>query len=59
MKIKKGAVVKNSIIMQKTEVEEDAVLENVIADKQVAVTQQKVVVGTPSHPKVLCKKEII
>lgn len=59
VKIKKGAVVKNSIIMQKTEVEEDAVLENVIADKQVAVTQQKVVVGTPSHPKVLCKKEII
>jgi glucose-1-phosphate adenylyltransferase len=45
--------------MQKSEVEEDAVLENVIADKQVVVTQHKVVVGTPSHPKVLCKKEII
>lgn len=59
VKIKKGAVVKNSIVMQKTEVEDDAVLENVIADKQVAVTQHKVVVGTPSHPKVLRKKEII
>lgn len=58
VKVKEGAVVKNSIIMQKGEIEAGAHLENVIADKQVRITENQVVVGG-MQPKVLKKSEVI
>jgi glucose-1-phosphate adenylyltransferase len=58
VKIKKGAVVKNSIIMQKGEIEEGASVENVITDKQVRITNKKVVSGS-GQPKIIKKATII
>ncbi|MCH1626879.1 glucose-1-phosphate adenylyltransferase subunit GlgD [Fredinandcohnia quinoae] len=45
VKIRKGAVVKNSIILQKSVIEEGSFLENVITDKQVSITPDQVVIG--------------
>ncbi|WP_449540174.1 glucose-1-phosphate adenylyltransferase subunit GlgD [Ferdinandcohnia sp. Marseille-Q9671] len=58
VKIRKGAIVKNSIIMQKGVIDEGTYLENVITDKQVNITAEKVIVGELS-PKVIKKADII
>lgn len=56
--VKKGAIVRNSVIMQNGEIGEGAVVENVITDKQVRITNKKVVIGT-QEPTVIKKSEII
>ena len=58
VKIKKGAIVKNSIIMQKTQIEEDVMIDNIITDKQVTITKNAVIIGT-SCPKVIKKRETV
>ncbi|GIN86661.1 glucose-1-phosphate adenylyltransferase subunit GlgD [Heyndrickxia sporothermodurans] len=58
VKINKGAVVKNSIIMQKGEIEEDVHVENIIADKQVKIRKNNVMVGS-DRPQVIKKSEMI
>ncbi|MGE8206493.1 glucose-1-phosphate adenylyltransferase subunit GlgD [Heyndrickxia sp. NPDC080065] len=58
VKVQKGAVVKDSIIMQKGMIEAGAHVENIIADKQVKITKGKVLIGD-LHPKVIKKAEII
>lgn len=59
VKIKKGAVVKNSILMQDTVVESDAHVEYVITDKNVTITSGKDVKGAKSYPFYVAKHKIV
>ncbi|WP_408008043.1 glucose-1-phosphate adenylyltransferase subunit GlgD [Pseudalkalibacillus sp. A8] len=45
VKVHKGAVIRNSIIMQKGEIGEEAFLENVILDKDVKVSKDRILKG--------------
>lgn len=56
VRIKKGAVVKNCILMTDCVVEENAVLENVIMDKNVRITAGKQILGSIDYPVVIEKK---
>ncbi|MFT4414254.1 glucose-1-phosphate adenylyltransferase subunit GlgD [Fredinandcohnia humi] len=58
VKVNKGAIVKNSIIMQKGIIAEGSYLENVITDKQVTITQDKVIIGE-IVPHIIKKAEIV
>ncbi|MFB6467059.1 glucose-1-phosphate adenylyltransferase subunit GlgD [Cytobacillus sp. Hz8] len=58
VKIHKGAVVKNCIIMQKSEIEENTYLENIITDKQVKISANLVMIGG-ENPHVLKKADIV
>jgi glucose-1-phosphate adenylyltransferase len=55
VKIKKGAIVKNSIVMQKSFVEENSLLNYVILDKDVKVERNAQLVGDIKHPYVIAK----
>ena len=50
VKIGKGAVVKNCILMQDTVIEDGATVEYLITDKEVTVSAGKEVKGTDCHP---------
>ena len=55
VRIEKGAVVKNCIIMQNSVVCENAVLENVIVDKRAVISRDAQVKGVPSTPVIIRK----
>ena len=57
--IKKGTVIKGSIIMQQSEIGENVNLENVIIDKKVIVRDSKRLIGTEEFPIVVGKSKII
>lgn len=57
--IEKGATVKNSIIMQGTRIAKDATLECVILDKNVTVREGACLKGTPEHPVIVKKGEVV
>lgn len=59
VKISKGTTIKDSIVMQKSVIGEDCLLQNVILDKEVVVTGTKNLVGDPDYPMVLGKKTVI
>jgi len=59
VKIKKGAVVKNSIIMQGTIIEENAKLESVITDKDVVIGKDKLLAGTETMPFIINKGKTV
>ena len=59
MTIKKGAVIKNSIIFQDTIIEEDAILNFVITDKGTKVGENVKLFGNRSHPYVSNKNEVL
>lgn len=59
VKIYKGAKIKNSIIMQNSEVHENAVLENVILDKEVIIRRSKKLIGQENYPVVISKGAVI
>lgn len=59
VKIKKGAEVKNSIIMQGTVIEENAVISGVITDKDVTVSRGRILAGTPVMPFIINKGKIV
>lgn len=59
VKVHPGAVIKNSIIMQKSEVGENAYLENVILDKGVQITADKSLKGDTNLPMIIAKNTII
>lgn len=59
VKIKKGTVIRNSIIMQQTEIEQNCTLENVIADKLVFIHEGKTLIGTKDFPVVIPKEKVI
>ncbi len=53
--IQKGAVVKNSIIMQGTVIGENARLDGVITDKDVVIGPEKILAGTEKMPFIIKK----
>ncbi|OLS35802.1 sugar phosphate nucleotidyltransferase [Bacillus sp. MRMR6] len=55
VKIGKGVVIKNSIIMQKCQIEDNCYLDSVILDKDVKVEANTVITGTTSAPFVVRK----
>lgn len=55
VKIKKGAVIKDSIIMQKSVVDEGAYLKNGILDKYVHISKGKILSGDNKNPIVIKK----
>ena len=57
--VAKGAVVKNSIIMQGTEVSENTHLEYVIADKEAKFVKEKEIVGTYGNLVYVKKREVM
>lgn len=59
VKIHKGAVIKNSIIMQDTDVGEDAFLDRVILDKSVYVKKGAMLIGDDETQLVIGKKSVI
>lgn len=59
VKIGQGAHIKDSILMQKCVVGQGAVLENVIADKAVNITEGKHLKGEKHYPLVITKKTVI
>lgn len=59
VKVGPGVHVKNSIIMQKCELQEDALLENVICDKNVVITRGKWLKGASNYPLIVEKNVVI
>jgi glucose-1-phosphate adenylyltransferase len=59
VKVKPGAKVVNSILMQKTAIGRDVVLENVICDKDVYISDGKRLRGEVNHPIVIEKGSVI
>lgn len=59
VKIGKGAVVKNSVLMQDTVIEPDAKIEYIITDKNVTVTSGKELKGSDSFPVYVAKSQIV
>lgn len=59
VKVAKGAVVKNCVLMQDTVVEADAKLNYVVTDKNVTVSSGKSLSGTDSFPVYVAKKHTV
>lgn len=59
VRVGKNAVVKNSILMQKTIIEDDAVLVNTISDKYGTVEKGSRIAGSRANPYVVEKRSII
>ena len=59
VKVKKGAVVKNCVLMQDTVVEPGAELDCVVTDKNVRITAEKKLSGTKSFPVYVQKNHIV
>ena len=59
VKIGKGVQVKNSVIMQNCELQDDALVENVICDKNVVVSDGKWLKGAENYPLIIEKNTII
>ena len=59
VKVEKGAQIKNSIIMQRAKVRKNARLENVILDKNVEITQDKILKGGANRPTIIEKNEVV
>ncbi|ACV61728.1 glucose-1-phosphate adenylyltransferase, GlgD subunit [Desulfofarcimen acetoxidans DSM 771] len=59
VKIHKGAYVKDSILMQKTEIRENAFIENIITDKMVTVTCGTRLNGVKNYPIVIDLETVV
>ncbi len=59
VRIKKGASVKNSIIMQGTVIEENTALSSVITDKDVVIGAGKFLAGTKTAPYIINKGKTV
>ena len=57
--VEKGAVVRNSVIMQNTHVGEGAELDCVVTDKDVTVTEGKKLSGDADYPLYIRKKSVV
>ena len=57
--IKKGAVVKNCVILPHVIVDTDVHLENIVADKHAKITHVKEVVAAPNEPGYIRRNDII
>jgi glucose-1-phosphate adenylyltransferase len=59
VKVRKGAVVKDCIIMQDCEIAEGSILENVIFDKEVVTTPGKRLIGSKTAVPVITKRSVM
>ena len=59
VKIKKGAIVRNSIIMQDSVIESGAELDHVVFDKEVHITSGRKLIGQESYPLAIAKGTLI
>lgn len=59
VKIRKGAYVKNSIILQNCEIEENVIIENAILDKDVFINRGRVLTGDKQAPFIASKTKVI
>jgi len=57
--VHKGAYIKDSIVMQKCDIAENAVIENVICDKNVRITNGKWLKGETNYPLVIEKGSVV
>ena len=57
--VKKGAVVRNCVLMQDTVVEPDSVVEYVVTDKNVHITEGKKLTGTDTFPVFIAKNHSV
>lgn len=55
VKIAKNAVIRNSIIMQDSVIEEDVELDHVVFDKEVYITKGRKLIGQESYPLAIAK----
>ncbi len=53
--VEEGACVKNSILMQNTHIGKDAVMEYVITDKDVKISEGRLLIGAPGHQMIVGK----
>ena len=59
VKIAKGAVVRNCVLMQGTEFGEGCNIDAIVADKNVTISANRVLTGSPEYPLYLGKKATI
>ena len=59
VKVGEGVKIKNSIIMQKCDVRDSSLIENVICDKNVVITPDKWLKGAPNYPLIVTKNVVI
>ncbi|QSF45508.1 glucose-1-phosphate adenylyltransferase subunit GlgD [Paenibacillus tianjinensis] len=59
VQVREGARIINSVIMQKCIIEENAVIENVIMDKDVHLSKERILVGDSKRPFVIAKSSKI
>lgn len=59
VKVAKGAKVENCILLQRTEVQEGAVLRCAITDKNVVVSAGQMLMGSSTYPLVIAKDEVV
>lgn len=59
VKIAKGAVVRNCVLMQGTEIGEGCNIDAIVADKNVTISANRVLTGSPEYPLYLGKKATI
>ena len=57
--VEKGAVIKDSIVMQRCVIKQDSSLSNVITDKNVIVTKGRTISGTETYPIVIVKDKTV
>ncbi len=55
VRVEKGAVVKNSIIMQESVIEEGVELDHVVFDKEVHITKGRKLIGQKAYPLAIAK----
>lgn len=59
VKVGRDVKIKNSIIMQKCDIQDGALLENVICDKNVIITKEKWLKGAQNYPMIVTKNVVI
>ena len=55
----KGVKIRNSIVMEKCELEDNALVENVICDKNVVITKGRWLKGAPNYPLIVNKNVVV
>ena len=55
----KGVKIKNSIVMQKGDIQDGSLIENVICDKNVVISKDKWLKGAPNYPLSVAKNAVI
>ncbi|WP_086313619.1 glucose-1-phosphate adenylyltransferase, GlgD subunit [Enterococcus sp. 7F3_DIV0205] len=57
--VKNGAIIKHSIVMSNAKIAENVVIEYAILDKNVTVEAGVKIIGTPEHPIVIEKNQVV